>query len=176
MDGILIISGPRTGSTYLGKELGKNYNLKFISEPKEIKHLKKVKCIKLIPFKSVKYSLDDIVEFSKRFSYIILLQRKDKIAQSESWQALRAMKYLKQQDHLKWQPGTIEHKYPLEGYIDRIKYIDEKIEWLSEKLNIPISFYEDIYYEGKVPYDLNFKPDLSKRLRQEQKKKKQRYL
>lgn len=176
MEGILIISGPRTGSTYLGKELSKNYDFKFISEPKEIKHLKKVKCIKLIPFKTVDYTLEDIIDFSKRFSNVILLQRKDKIAQAESWQALHGMKYLPQQDHLKWQVGTIEPKYPLEFYIDRIKYLDEKIEWLSEKLNIPISFYEDIFYEGKVPYDLNFKPDLSKRLRQEQKKKKQRYL
>jgi hypothetical protein len=176
MEGILIISGPRTGSTYLGNELSKNYDFKFISEPREIKHLKKAKCIKLIPFKTVDYTLDDIVDFSKRFSNIILLQRKDKIAQAESWQALHGMKYLKQGDHLKWQVGTIEPKYPLEFYVDKVKYLDEKIEWLSKKLNIPISFYEDIYYEGKVPYDLIFKPDLSKRLRQEQKKKKQRYL
>lgn len=148
---ILIISLPRTGSTSLMHKIAGEKNLRAISEPFYNTNKKPIKpyddgcLIKTIVNQYPKIVTDPIewyVEFSKEFDETILLSRRNLKACIES------LAYL---NHFKFQGFISNRNYFWEetpNYKISEKYIndcDYKINKLSEILNIPIIFYEDIF-------------------------------
>lgn len=163
---ILIISNIRCGGTYLMKSLASTYNLKEVWEPEILYPYNKPVVVKA---NAAMHSVKALVEFSKHFSKVILLDRKDNKAQLES--AL----------HMFSNGGNIDVRWTEDSKNYSIELIDktqERIDlnrkWIvdvSSKLNIPIMYYEDIYlYKVKIE-GIQFNPDLSKKLRLKSRRK-----
>ena len=87
---ILIIASPRCGGYTLHKELAKTYDLTAIHEPKWEglgKEFIEDSCVKVIVYEN---SFEELVSLAKKFDYIILLDRKDKVAQTQAIVSLNA--------------------------------------------------------------------------------------
>tara|TARA_Y100000389_G_scaffold135051_1_gene132604 strand:- start:248 stop:808 length:561 start_codon:yes stop_codon:yes gene_type:complete len=163
--GILIISGPRCGSTNLMKSLASSYDKNFSFEPDLINHYPKFSSndvVKIIPFwethltnpNTFRYNL--LLENIKQFKNIILLKRKNIVEQIESYYVMK-----------KYNTGKIDRKWNNEkitkdsSYTFFEKYINETnkvIDDISIDLDLEISYYEDIFKEKKLK---NYKLDLS---------------
>ena len=154
---ILIISLPRTGSTELGKKLSIDYNLKYVCEPfNGGNKLLKDKDLNNIVLKTILFHLPTyvdepnrinwLIELSKNFNEIILLSRRNLIACAESWAYLQ---YNEKQKRFKADSPYLWEKTP--NYDEEFKFIEMcnlELESISQKLNIPITYYEDIYNEN----------------------------
>ena len=151
---ILIMALPRTGSSELGKQLSIKHKLKYIYEPfnlnkncKEI-NVNKNDLIKAVLFRrplfvEEKNRVEWFIEFSKKFDDVILLSRKNLIECAESWAYLTYNLNLKNfKDN---QPYLWEQTPNLSGAIKFIERCHKELEFVSNKLNIPITYYEDIY-------------------------------
>lgn len=151
---ILIVALPRTGSTELGRSISikKKYQYGFeIFNPAanlpEISNFKNM-VVKTIIFhipKNIeeKNRLEWITELAGKFDEVILLSRKDLISCAESWAYLLYKgeeKNFKSIDPYLWEKTP---NYDME--YESIKRWNSEINYLSEKLNIPITYYEDIY-------------------------------
>jgi hypothetical protein len=163
---LLITSLPRTGSSKLLTEISKKYNLNGIFEPYNIMVLNKetysrnmvdvaVKTIigqtpKLIQYdiESEEYTnqyLNWYYEFILDFDKIILLSRKDLIACIES---ISFLMYNYDKKNFNYYSQYFYEKPPKEIYDifeKEIRVYDKIINILSKELNIPITYYEDIY-------------------------------
>jgi len=163
---ILIIANIRCGGTYLMKSLGKTYNLKEVWEPKILHPYNKPIVVKA---NAAMHSVKALVEYSKHFSQVILLDRKDKKAQLES-----AVHMFTNNGVInvkwKWKKDSYSESIINESK-ERIKLHTIWLEEISKVLNKPIYYYEDIYYSGKKLTGLHFNPDLSKKLRIKSQKK-----
>jgi hypothetical protein len=162
---ILIIATPRCGGYTLHKELAKTYNLTAIHEPKWKgldKEFIEDSCVKVIVYEN---TLEELVNLASKFEKVILLDRKDKIAQTQAIVSLNAndgnmfRKWV-------WEEG----KHSSEDIINwavTLANCNNKLENLSKELNVPLEYYEDIFYgDGLADKELEFKPDTSKKLRQ----------
>lgn len=150
---VLIIALPRTGSTELGKKIALENNLKFEFEPfNPILKLPYINeyannVVKTMVFHTPVFikedeRLDWLIKISKDFKKVILLSRKDLIACAESWSFLlyETIKGFKSNQPYVWK------KTP--NYDDQLLFIkkcNEELHYLSNILNIPITYYEDIY-------------------------------
>jgi len=163
---ILIVSLPRTGSSQLLIDVSKKHNLKAIFEPYNIMFLNKklyhtgmqnvaVKTVigqTPIPIihdinsnEYVSEYLKWIHKFIKDFDEVILLNRRDLTACIESISFL--MYNIKTKGFNSYSPYYYE-KPPIEIYNlykKEILVYDKIINVLSNDLNIPIIYYEDIY-------------------------------
>ena len=151
---ILIVALPRTGSTELGRSLSvqKKYQYGFevfnpaanLPEPVDFKRM----VVKTIIFHKPKNveerdRLDWIIDLTKKFEEVILLSRKDLIACAESWAYLI---YKGQEKDFKSIDPYLWEKTPnYDSEYDSIKKWNKEIQYLSESLKIPITYYEDIY-------------------------------
>jgi hypothetical protein len=84
----------------------------------------------------------DEYEISKDFKEVILLSRKNLIDCTESWSFLlhNAKKGFRSNLPYLWE------KTPnYDEQLDFIKKCDEELKYISEKINTPIKFYEDLY-------------------------------
>ena len=146
---ILIISLPRTGSTSLLTNLGKEKGLEIIFEPWDGSERSTYKsnmincCLKTMIFQSPETNyLDYHKKISKEFDEVILLSRRDLSECAESWAYLKHHnhKNFNSTQHYVWKtPPNIEyHKN------DIYKWNNELTQ-LSEFLNIGITYYEDIF-------------------------------
>lgn len=159
INSLLIVSNFRTGSSYLGKHLAQRYSLNYYNEPLDLK-FRKGSCVKLIPSDKVNYSKEEVIDFARHFDYIILLERHDKKSQAESLEAIQGIPH----SQLRWQAG--EYNYDrLKPYYDMIKDVDNKLKWISEKLNIDIISYEDLYESDAFDFKLDFNPNILDKLR-----------
>jgi len=163
---ILIVSLPRTGSSQLLDNIAKQHNLKAIFEPfngsnanKKLFDIKEhndvvVKTIVCQAPKKINNDNDDqfineyltwVYEFIKDFNKIILLSRHDLTACVESLSFLvfnyknSGFKSYKPY-YYKRPPNEIYYKYE-----KQIMISDKIINIMSKNLNIPITYYEDIY-------------------------------
>jgi len=158
---ILIISLPRSGSTNLMYKISKEKNLKPIYEPFDITHtlprknfgeniiLKTI--VNQFP-KSITNPIDWYVGFSKDFDETILLSRKDIKSCAES------LAYYNQYKNHGFKPNESYLWENTPNYDISLKYVNgcnNKLEKLSEILNLPIMYYEDMY-------DVNSKERLRK--------------
>ena len=155
---ILIVAIPRSGSTFLMHKISKEKNLKIVFEPfhsksKENDKFINSKYIENEPNTILKtlagnhYSkkrvslniwLDWITELQKGFDEVILLSRKNLISAAESFSMANWTG--------EWFSDYQYTKLPnLGDSITRIKKDNMYLEELSKKLNIPITYYEDIY-------------------------------
>ena len=153
--GILIIAAPRVGGTNLMKSLGSYYNKKTRMEydivNKYPKYNPKKDVLKYVPIweGTIDSIMNDkiyqnILESAKEFETIILIDRKNKIEQTESYYVLRT-----------YNRGLVDKKWSTEHLINK----DEKYEFfeyyinsfsdffkrISSDLNIPIDYYEENY-------------------------------
>jgi len=141
MKNCLIIAHPRSGSSNLCRSIASAYNLEMCFEPfSKGKVLTYDTVTKVI---ITRRPPEFFFQLTKRYEKIILLSRKDSIASAESLAAL-ATSGTSNVDY-KWTKLSPEalNQRPM-----RIKQIiDDKnnIELLSNYLDIPIDYYEDIY-------------------------------
>lgn len=154
---ILIISLPRTGSTSLLKDYAKKYNLKPFSEPFSIYSNDNYNFEDNSIVKSIisQKSIDFYKEYSKNFNKVILLSRKNlkECAESMAYLNYYLDKGFSHDKEYSWKPTP-----NLPETINYIKDCNKSLKILSEYLNIPISYYEDL-----------FNPNSDKRLRKTQK-------
>ncbi len=151
---ILIIALPRTGSSELGKRLSLTNNLKYHFEPfngvSEIPDFNKFKkaVVKTIIFHlptiiPSENRLEWLLNLTKNFDEVILLSRQNLTNCAESWAYL--MYKEKQKSFKSNQPYLWERTPNYEKEYQFIKKCNEELIYLSNVLNIPITFYEDIY-------------------------------
>ena len=170
--GILIIAAPRVGGTNLMKSLGSYYNKKNRMEYDIVKKYPKYNpnedVLKFIPFWESHISNDDekiiydnydtMIKHAKEFNTIILLDRKNKREQIDSYYVLQ--EHYKGRVNIKWRDEEIDTDS--ENYKFYEKYLNvfpKLFHRLSKDLNIPIDYYEDIY-KNKSLINKNIKLDL----------------
>ena len=167
--GILIIAAPRVGGTNLMKSIGSYYNKRTRMEydivKKYPKYNPKEDVLKYVPIweGTIDSIMNDkiyenILESAKEFQTIILIDRKNKIEQTESYYVLRT--------HNK---GVVDKKWGDEHLINKddrydffqhyINYFSDFFTKISYDLNIPIDYYEDVY-KTKSLTNKNIKLDL----------------
>lgn len=139
---ILIISLPRTGSTSLLHKISKEKNLKPYFEPfdgsgRVIYNNEDNSVVKTIICQH-----DNNIKLSESFDEIILLSRRDlkACAESHSYRVHNSSKGFNSNQQYFWEETPIDQI----AYDDIIKWNDE-IHSLSKILNVPITYYEDIF-------------------------------
>lgn len=146
---ILIISLPRTGSTSLTHKLSKIHNLEIINEPYRTTNIEnefKPKKENII-VKSLVHHHRDNFELVKYFNKenIILLSRKDLVSCAESYVYL-IKNFEKNRFGFKSEYFYENiRKDDFDYYYQIINEYHNQLKNLSEKLEIPITFYEDIF-------------------------------
>lgn len=154
---ILIISLPRTGSTSLLYKIASEKKLEPIYEPFNHRHTKisYIKGMDNVVVKSIinqkppeisyEKGLTWLFEFSKEFNEVILLSRRNLKECTESYAymchhyELRGFRHFQEYN---WEPTP-----NLNEMREEIDIMQSEIESLSMNLNIPISFYEDLFDE-----------------------------
>jgi hypothetical protein len=162
---ILIIATPRCGGYTLHRELAKTYNLTAIHEP-NWKGLDKEfiegSCVKTIVYEN---TFEELISLAVKSDKVILLDRKDKVAQTQAIVSLNANdgNMFKKWE---WEEGKHSSEYIINWAVTLTEG-NSKLQNLSKELNIPLEYYEDIFYgDGLADKELEFKPDTSKKLRQ----------
>lgn len=151
---ILIIALPRTGSTELGKRLSINNKFKYEFEPfNPIVGLPPLTNFKNIILKTIIFQLPHyidgenrinwLIELTKKFDETILLSRKNLTECAESWSYLNHKK--KQKGFESNQPYFWERTPNYETALENIIKWNDELKFISNELNIPITYYEDIY-------------------------------
>lgn len=142
---VLIIALPRTGSTFLLHKIAEEKGLKPIFEPFDGTDRVIYNNEENVVVKTIICHHPDNLKLSERFDDIILLTRKNIIECVESHSYQTYFSKIKNYDSNK--PYVYE-EVPSEiydmCYNDIVKWNKEMVE-LSEKLNVPITYYEDIF-------------------------------
>lgn len=150
---ILIIALPRTGSTELGRRLSMESKRRYEFEPFNPKSkLPYIDSYKNMVVKTMIFHtpffikeeerLDWLIQISNDFKKVILLSRKDLVACTESW----AFLVHKSKEGFRSNLAYVWEKTPnYDSQLEFIKKCDSELNYLSDKLNIPITYYEDIY-------------------------------
>jgi len=150
---ILIIALPRTGSSALGEKLAVDNKLIYEFEPFNPKSglpyidAYKNRVIKTMVFHTPFFIKEDnrlnwLITISEDFEKVILLSRKDLVLCTESWSFLlhNSKKGFKSNLPYLWE------KTPnFDEQLEFIKKCDTELRYISQKINIPITFYEDLY-------------------------------
>lgn len=147
---ILIISLPRTGSTSLMYRYSEEYQIPFLFEPFTPTRYRFGVLPKNIVIKTLMHHcpngfdnpISAYIELVKEFDVVILLSRRDLKECSESWAYLE---YNRDKNF-----NSIKHyvwKTPpnLEKCEANIQLWHSQLVKLSDLLNIPITYYEDIF-------------------------------
>jgi hypothetical protein len=142
---VLIISLPRTGSTSLLYKLASEKGLKPLFEPFDGSNRVKYNGESNVIVKTIISHHSNNLELSKEFDEVILLSRKNLLdcAESHAYQTYFS----------KVKNYNSNNPYYYEDVIDSVFKVcyDDIIKWnielgeLSKQINIPISYYEDIF-------------------------------
>jgi hypothetical protein len=151
---ILIIALPRTGSSELGRRLSTYNKFKYEFEPfnpsvglPPLTDFKKI-VLKTIIFHLPYYVNEEnrinwLIELTKNFDEVVLLSRKNLVDCAESWSYL--MHKEKEKSFKSNQPYLWEKTPNYDKEYGNIIKWNEELTFISNKLNIPITYYEDIY-------------------------------
>ena len=120
---------------------------------------------------SFEESIDEFYKLLSKYEFdkIIMLDRRDKIEHTES--IINLFTTNRGNEFGEWAYDENFKKSITKEMWDKWNlYVDESTRWLtavSDKLNIPIIYYEDVYYntDSVDLQGLEFKPDLSKKQR-----------
>lgn len=151
---ILIIALPRTGSSELIRRLSKKHKYNSLFEPfnpsvglPPITDFENI-VLKTIIFHLPYYIKEEnrinwLIELTKKFDEVILLSRKNLTDCAESWSYLM---YKEKEKSFKSNQPYLWEKTPNydEEHSNILKWNDE-LNYISKELNIPITYYEDIY-------------------------------
>jgi hypothetical protein len=142
---VLIISLPRTGSTSLLHKLAKEKNLKPLFEPFDGTGRVEYNSEKNVVVKTIICHHNDNIQLSKNFDEVILLTRRNVKECTESHAYQTYFSKIKNYDSNK--PYVYE-EIPTDIFElchnDIIKW-NKELSDLSTKLNVPITYYEDIF-------------------------------
>ena len=143
---IRILANIRCGGEYFTKSLSKTYGLKYYHEPKRIID-KDDSVVKYITYDREWYDFEYLTKLISDSTHVFLLDRKNKQDQIDSCLRL----YSDNQDRSFWESSLLKQS--------------EILKSVSEKLNIPITYYEDLYYntDSVDLQGLTFVPDLDKK-------------
>jgi hypothetical protein len=154
---ILIIALPRTGSTSLGETMRKKYNIKkYLFEPfnplsigiERYNSNENNIVVKTLVFQSLdeikqEDRIEWLINLTKEFDEVILLSRKDLKACGESWAYLNyyhdMKKFMFYENYL-WK--TTPHD---QWRYEQVLSYHTDLEFISKSINIPITYYEDIF-------------------------------
>lgn len=170
--GILIIATPRTGSTNLMRSIGSVYGKKThmdlpihrterkynpaTSVVKYMLPINELLDFKTLDIDNVNYGF--VFKKIKEFNTIILLNRINHEEQIESYYVLK--KYHNNKCDIKWRDEVInKDDIFYKEYKSYFELSDIVFKKLSEDLNIPIDYYEDVY-KNKSLTNKNIKLDL----------------
>lgn len=152
---ILIIAIPRTGSSNLLYDLAIKHNLKPIYEPFDGSgRAKYIKNEDNIVLKTMIFQTSAPKDLISEFDEIILLSRKNLIECAQSYAYFSKNKKNGFKSYYSYFYENVEDDEFQQIY-DRIQILDSSLKKLSKEVNIPITYYEDIY-------DLNNKERLRK--------------
>ena len=142
---ILIIALPRTGSTALMTKLAKEKSLTPLFEPFDGSDRVKYNNEKGVVVKTIISHHKNNLELSKNFDEVILLSRKNLLecAESHAYQTYFSKTKNYNSNNPYYYEDVPRNVFDL-CYNDIIKWVDD-INKLSNTLNIPITYYEDIY-------------------------------
>jgi hypothetical protein len=154
---VLIISLPRTGSTELGKDISIKRKIKYECEPFNGGNVLLTNfdlnniVLKTILFHLPSYvnesnRINWLIELSKNFNEVILLSRRNLINCAESWAYLQYNE--KQKSFKADEPYLWERTPNFDKEFEFIQKCNDELVYISKKLNIPITYYEDIYNEN----------------------------
>lgn len=145
--GLIIVSGPRTGSTNLMLSLSSSYSIPYIFEPNITVEFDYSKYKNNV----VKYVLSGnsdvgyykkLIEIVKQFDIIILLDRKNKKEQAESFYCLRNYGTF----YKKWGREYINRESDqFKNFLTDFKNKSNLLLKLSNDLNLKIDYYEDLF-------------------------------
>jgi len=142
---VLIISLPRTGSTSLLHKIAKEKNLKPLFEPFDGTGRIEYNGERDVVVKTIICHHNDNLELSKKFDEVILLTRRNvkECTESHAYQT-----YFSKKKNYNSNTPYVYEEVPSEiyelCYNDIIKW-NKEIDELSTKLNVPITYYEDIF-------------------------------
>jgi hypothetical protein len=166
---ILIIGTSRSGTTSLRRGI-REQGYYTIGEPfnelvtgnrehplKEISEYENI-CVKTlcdqVPKNLDSSFLDFITMFSKEFDKVILLDRKNFIEHHKSFVHMHWRLSRNESVHQSWEPSIIPEDFEKNhNFHCRHKHLDlqkEQIGEISELLNVPITWYEDLYGNDRV--------------------------
>lgn len=146
---ILIISLPRTGSSSLLYKLANEYKLKPIFEPfhdgtntyrDQVYNVNEDDVI----VKTIIFHHKNNLDLCKEFDKIILLTRKDLIACSESYAYFVKNVGKNFKSYYEYVYENV-NEFEFKKACDFIKKCNDDLNILSEKLNTPLTYYEDIF-------------------------------
>ena len=172
---ILVIASPRSGGRYFSESLSKTYGLDFIHEPgrKKFHDLPENVCVKVLPYKPYNFAwLPNLDKVISKFDKVFILDRRDKEDHFKSlwhmWNHTRNMYATYNWDDSKLERNSgIGKNYSVEGINAEIERNSKELFILSVKVGIDIIYYEDLYYDTDKTdlQGLEFKPDLTRKLR-----------
>ena len=142
---VLIISLPRTGSTSLLHKIAKEKNLKPLFEPFDGTGRIEYNGERDVVVKTIICHHNDNLKLSKKFDEVILLTRRNvkECTESHAYQT-----YFSKKKNYNSNTPYVYEEVPSEiyelCYNDIIKW-NKEIDELSTKLNVPITYYEDIF-------------------------------
>lgn len=178
---ILIISSIRCGGHYFMTQLSNTYNLKPIHEPKKLKSIDAFYgdgyngiCVKIL----TDFPTEDIFkieQYSKKFDYVFLLNRRNI---EEQFKSIYNLYQITKQMTAVWSWSDEYEKMDIYKSKEKEykKWIEDKsnsLKFLSELIGIQILYYEDLYYNTEFCnlQGLEFHPDKSKKLYSESNKR-----
>jgi hypothetical protein len=142
---ILIIALPRTGSTSLLYKLAKEKRLNPLFEPFDNSGRFQYKGEKNVVLKTIICHHPNNFELSKEFDEVILLSRKNilECVESHAYQTYFSKVKNYNSNHQYYYEEVPSNVFDL-CYNDTIKW-NKDLDELSVKLNVPITYYEDLY-------------------------------
>lgn len=160
---VLIIALPRTGSTSLLYDISKERNLRHIFEPFDWsgRFLYNDEMDNVV-VKTIIYQHPNNIELSKKFDEVILLNRRNFNDHLESYSYLYHNKPLGYHSAKPYRYISPPADVIKEAEKLLIK-MNEDLKYLSDTLNIPIQYYEDLFNpesEGRLRLDLSNKKSI----------------
>ena len=162
--GILIIAAARVGGSNLmraiagGSKSSYKFEMDLIEDWKIIDPTSNV--CKYIPFYDHPNSeyvydfnslvnIDMVVERAKQFNKIVIMNRRDKVEQTESLYALKVVN--DSRNFIHWDESCVDKESSLYKNLYRYNLeIDRCLSHLSNRLNIEMDYYEDVYRDKRL--------------------------
>ena len=172
--GVLIIAGARVGGSNLMKSIAKGsrstskFEMDIVKDWKLIDPTSNV--CKYIPFYDHPNSeyvydfnslvnIDKVIERAKLFNKIVIMNRRDKVEQTESLYALKVVN--DNRNYVHWDESCVDKESSLYSNLYRYNLeIDKCLSYLSNRLNIEMDYYEDVY-KNKALNDKSIELDYS---------------
>jgi hypothetical protein len=159
MKNCLIVALPRSGSTNLLFSISRRNKLKglfepFHKSPNIYSHYYKNTVCKMIIYR---LEMEKLINFSKNFEKVVLLSRRDIVAASESFVAMRLDN--NSNSLTVWNEVSDFNKKHIPYYTNKMTDWSNSLEDLSKRIGINIDYYEDVY-SNKSLQDKDIKLDL----------------